>query len=175
MPPQRPMDITVKTKRCRSPLSSTDIRHAARLMLKAAGVRRAELSIVLLSGREIRTLNRKYLGHDRVTDVISFNLSGTRDEGRRTIDERFPRSSSIVLSSFRPSSSRPACIDGEICICPAEARRNARAYGEPLKRELLRYLAHGILHLLGWDDATAEQRRKMRVREDELLAEANIQ
>jgi rRNA maturation RNase YbeY len=139
-------------------------------MLKAVGVRQAELSVVFLPGREMRALNRKYLGHDRVTDVISFNLSGTRDEGRRAIDERFPRSSSFVLSSFRPSSSSPACIDGEIYICPTEARRNARAYGEPLKRELLRYLAHGILHLLGFDDATVAERERMRELEDKLLS-----
>jgi probable rRNA maturation factor len=66
------------------------------------------------------------------------------------------------------------CIDGEIYICPAEARRNARLYGEPFKRELLRYLAHGILHLLGFDDASGVGRKRMRALEDELLAKVNI-
>jgi rRNA maturation RNase YbeY len=39
-----------------------------------------------------------------------------------------------------------------------------------LKRELLRYLAHGILHLLGFDDATVAERERMRELEDKLLS-----
>ena len=108
-----------------------------------SGVRGAELSIVFVPGRVIRRLNKSSLGHDYVTDVITFDLSERSDGGS---------------------------VDGEIYICLEEARRNARAYGEPLGRELLRYVAHGILHLLGQDDVTARQRALMRAREDELLA-----
>ncbi len=101
----------------------------------------AELSLVFVTGSRIRTVNRARLGHDYVTDVITFDLG-----------------------------SIPGRIDGEIYICPAEARRNARIYGEPEEHEILRYVAHGILHLLGQDDATLKQRAAMRMREDELLA-----
>lgn len=113
------------------------------MFLTHSGVNAAELSLVFVTGSRIRAVNRARLGHDYVTDVITFNLG----EG-------------VV----------PGRIDGEIYICPAEARRNARIYGEPEERELLRYLAHGILHLLGQDDATLKQRAAMRAREEAWLA-----
>jgi probable rRNA maturation factor len=77
-----------------------------------------------------------------VTDVITFDL-GDRGSG---------------------------LFEGEIVICPSEAARNARAFGEPFEREILRYVAHGILHLRGHDDATEKQRAAMRQEEDEMLA-----
>jgi rRNA maturation RNase YbeY len=136
-------------------------------MLKRAGVWRAELSIVFVSGREIRALNRKYLGHDRVTDVIAFDLSlESRAKRSENKTRKIRTTASTALCSNRYA---PCSIDGEIYICPAEARRNARSYGEPFKSELLRYLAHGILHLVGFDDATVARREQMRKLEDELL------
>ncbi|MEI6437546.1 MAG: rRNA maturation RNase YbeY [Candidatus Omnitrophota bacterium] len=111
-----------------------------RAMLTAAGVRSCDLSIVFLTGAEMRKLNRESLGHDYVTDVITFDLG-----------------------------SVGKVLEGEIYICPAEARRNAREFGEPVGRELLRYVAHGILHLLGHDDATRVKREAMRRQEDRLL------
>ena len=111
-------------------------------MLKRAKIRRGSLSIVFLTDRAMRALNRKALGHDYVTDVITFDLS---------------------------MGTAPDSIDGEIYVCPVEARRNAARYGEPLEREVFRYIAHGILHLLGYDDATADDRDLMHQLEDRLL------
>ncbi|MBF0618910.1 MAG: rRNA maturation RNase YbeY [Candidatus Omnitrophica bacterium] len=111
---------------------------AARDMLKKCGVRRARLSIVLLSDKAMRALNKKALGHDYVTDVITFDLSSD-------------------------------VLEGEIYVCPGEAKRNAALYGEPVERELLRYVAHGILHLSGFDDASDKERLHMRIEEDRLL------
>ncbi len=90
----------------------------------------------------MRRLNRERLGHDHVTDIITFDL---RDHAR-------------------------APFDGELVICPAEAYRNARLFGEAPRREVLRYVAHGILHLLGHDDATPGERALMRRKEDEMLS-----
>lgn len=90
----------------------------------------------------MRRLNRERLGHDHVTDIITFDL---RDHAR-------------------------APIDGELLICPERAYRNARAYAESPRREVLRYVAHGILHLLGYDDASPEERARMHRLEDEMLS-----
>jgi probable rRNA maturation factor len=120
------------------------IADASRQLLRAAGVRRAEISVVCLSGTKMRQLNRKHLGHDYVTDVVTFDLSvGAVHE--------------------------PPVLCGEIYICSTEAVRNAKLYGESVGREILRYVAHGILHLLGSDDETPAQRERMRRQEDELL------
>lgn len=126
--------------RLRERFPAAVIRRAAVIFLKQHRVTSGHLSIVLVTGRLIRKINKSHLGHDHVTDIITFDL---RDKGM---------------------------FEGELLICPAEAARNARAFGEPLEREVLRYVAHGILHLLGHDDATARQRAAMRREEDELLA-----
>ncbi|MBF0569976.1 MAG: rRNA maturation RNase YbeY [Candidatus Omnitrophica bacterium] len=131
-------------------MSADSVRSVAEKMLRKVGVRQAELSIVFLTGAAMRRLNRESLGHDFVTDVITFDLA---DVGRKKDRKKY------CLS-----------VDGEICVCPAEAVRNARLYGEPVERELLRYVAHGILHLLGHDDHSPAARQRMRQKEDELLA-----
>ena len=123
-------------------LTAAIIERAALLFLAYHKVAPAALSLVFVTGRIIRKINQVHLGHDYVTDIITFDL---RDQGSRS-------------------------FDGELVICLSEAVRNARVFGEPLEREILRYVAHGILHLLGHDDATDKQRAAMRRREDELLA-----
>jgi probable rRNA maturation factor len=168
------MDIAVKTQRTRIPLKQRDVERSAVLMLKKAGVRSAELSIVFLDAPAMRLLNRKHLGHDSVTDVVTFDL---RDSTGAPVHQctSAPVSAGVVraqnksVSGARVLWCSGALLEGEIYICPAEARRNAKRYGEPVKRELLRYLAHGILHLLGCDDSTASERERMRALEDELL------
>lgn len=117
------------------------IKRAAEIFLVSLGVRTASLTIILVSGKDIRRINKAHLGHDFITDVITFDLS--EDKAR---------------------------VDGEIYICLTEAARNARVYKEPLKREILRYVAHGILHLRGHDDGSERQRDAMRRQEDRLLA-----
>ena len=123
-------------------LSADRIRQAACIMLASLRIKSANLSLIFVTGRTMRRINRAHLGHDFVTDVVTFDLHDQDSTG----------------------------MDGELVICPAEALRNARALGEPLEREVLRYVAHGILHLFGHDDATARARAAMRREEDELLA-----
>lgn len=122
------------------------IQHNTAALLTAAGITQAHLSVVLLEGRAMRALNKKSLGHDYVTDVITFDYS----EGG--------------------AGKKPDSIDGEIFICPAEARRNARELAEPLAKEMLRYVVHGVLHLQGHDDASPAERLAMRAQEDHCLA-----
>jgi len=123
-------------------LSADIIERAAALFLAHQGITAATLSLVFVTGGTIRKINNSHLGHDHVTDIITFDL--------------------------RSRARGP--FEGELFICPAEAARNARAFGEPLERETLRYVAHGILHLLGYDDATEKQRAVMRREEDKMLA-----
>jgi probable rRNA maturation factor len=144
------MDITVKLHESSAPvLSSLMIKRSLGTFLRHCGVKDATVSVVFVSGRTMRKINKKYLGHDFVTDVITFDYSLSR--GNRL--------------------SRCLFIDGEIFVCPQEAVRNAKVFGVPVKREILRYLAHGILHLLGQEDATKKQRMLMQEKENDLLAQ----
>lgn len=58
---------------------------------------------------------------------------------------------------------------GEILICPAVAQAEAALHGHSYEQELLFYMIHGLLHLLGWDDRTTAQRRAMHRAQSRLL------
>jgi probable rRNA maturation factor len=102
----------------------------------------AELSVVLLTDGRIRTLNRSWRGKDRATDVLSFPISE-------------PAGSGSLL--------------GDVIISLDTATRRARADGRRVGEELDRYLAHGLLHLLGYDHERAEDARVMAAQEAALV------
>jgi probable rRNA maturation factor len=81
----------------------------------------------------MRTLNREWLGHDRVTDVIAFGL--TQPDGTTV---------------------------GDVYVCRAAAQREARRRGIAVREELVRLVVHGTLHVLGHDhpDGGAEARER---------------
>ena len=103
-----------------------------------------ELSIVLADHATVRELNRQWLGHDYETDVVSFSLDEAALADRR--------------------------IDGEIYVDLDTAAERAPDFSVSFEDEVLKYVLHGLLHLMGHDDATEEQRAAMRVLEDHYLA-----
>jgi len=86
-----------------------------------------QLSIAIIGPARIRQLNKKYLGKNRATDVLSFP----------------------ELKNFKVGESVKNL--GEIVICPREVKKNAKRFDSPFEKELARVLIHGILHLLGYD------------------------
>ncbi|MFN0157878.1 MAG: rRNA maturation RNase YbeY [Bacteroidota bacterium] len=102
-------------------------------------IRNAEVSVVLVGSRRIRTLNRQYLKHDYVTDVISFTLESGEN------------------------------LEGEIYVNLDRATHQAKTFGVTPAHEAARLVVHGALHLTGYDDATARQKEKMAKREDVYL------
>jgi probable rRNA maturation factor len=112
---------------------------AVRCALAGEGVRSAGISIVGVNDRRCQRLNRTFLGHDYVTDVISFPL------------EDVPR------------------LEGEIYINLDRARVQAGEYRVSTRQELARLAIHGTLHLTGFDDRTRAQAARMHAREDAVL------
>jgi probable rRNA maturation factor len=99
-------------------------------LLSEAGAKRASLSILLCGDRRMRTLNRTWRRIDRPTDVLSFLP--------------FAESPSSLSSPFL----------GDLVIDVPYAARQARRRGHPASREVQILLAHGLLHLLGYDHET---------------------
>lgn len=95
------------------------------------------LEINFVKSETILKINKEYLNHDYVTDVISFNYSNENNN-----------------------------LDGEIFICSEIARENAKIYNESYDDELKRLIIHGVLHLIGYDDKKLTQRNKMKQIED---------
>jgi rRNA maturation RNase YbeY len=85
-------------------------------------------------------MNRRFLGHDYTTDVICFRL-GT-----------------------------PGRLEGEVYVNLDRAHVQAGEYGVTHGHEAARLVIHGTLHLAGYDDRTPAKARRMRRREDQILA-----
>ena len=105
------------------------LERAVRATLVAEGVERAEVSLTLLEDEEIQALNRRYLGKDRPTDVIAFDLA---DEGEAPL--------------------------GDVYVGVEQARRQADEVGVELTEELVRLAVHGTLHVLGHDHPDGPER-----------------
>ncbi len=107
-----------------------------------------ELSIVISDDATVRELNRRYRGIDESTDVLSFEMGEDAD---------------FV------TPEKDADLLGEVVISYPTAARQAEEAGHSAHDEVSHLLVHGILHLLGYDHASAAAARVMREREDELL------
>ncbi len=112
-----------------------------RSVLEHEKVAAAALSIVIMDDPAIHALNRRHLGHDWETDVITFPLSAAEDP----------------------------TLAGEIVVSAETAIRQAVEHGHEAAYEIGLYLAHGILHLLGHDDHAAADRLEMRRKEAEIM------
>ena len=116
------------------------MRSVAHTVLADAGIHAAQISIAIVDDRAIRPLNRKYLDHDFATDVLSFVLEQNADH-----------------------------LEGEVVASAETAARVADGLDWTADDELLLYVVHGVLHLVGHDDATDQQRDAMRELEREIL------
>jgi len=123
-----------------------------------------EVSIIFVTDKEIREINRDFRDKDAVTDVISFPLLA--DESTGIIAKK--------LKSFAiPSNIDPATKNlnmGDIYICLKRAKEQALEYGHSLEREVSFLALHGLLHLFGFDHIDEYDKCLMRLKEEEILS-----
>jgi len=112
-----------------------------RHVLEAEDATPVHVSVVLADHDTVRRLNAAYLDHDYNTDVLSFSL---QEEDAST-------------------------AEGEVYVDLDTAAERHEEFDTTFEREAYRYVLHGVLHLLGYDDATEEGRQTMRALEDEYL------
>jgi probable rRNA maturation factor len=123
-----------------------------------------DLVVYLVAGPEMTRLNEAFLHHKGSTDVITFDYA-----------ERVGQASCLSTSGARVQlikDRRDACptlLHGEIFVCLDEAVSQARRFHTTWQSELVRYIVHGVLHLLGYDDRDARTRRRMKGMEDTLV------
>lgn len=122
------------------------LKQVAESVLRDGGIADGSLSIALVDDAAIHALNRKYLAHDDPTDVLSFVLEREGDH-----------------------------LEGEVIASTETALRAAADFGWPAEDELLLYIVHGTLHLVGYDDATDELRSQMRAAERKHLAALGLE
>ena len=127
------------------PITERAIRSTVRAALAHGGRRGLDVEVALVSDRHLAAIHGRFLGDPSPTDVISFDL-GEDGVG-------------------------PAA---EIYVSVDRARAVARERGEPIERELALYLAHGALHLCGFDDRSERERARMRAAETAVLGELGL-
>lgn len=111
------------------------------------GIAEAELGITLVGTKEMARINWQFLQHEGSTDVITFDHLEKRkaENGKRKI------------------------LHGELFICVDDAIQQAKLFGTSWQSETVRYVVHGVLHLLGHDDLKPHLRRTMKREENRLI------
>lgn len=98
------------------------------------------ISLAIVDDAEIHRVNREFLQHDYPTDVISFD-----------------------------TTESDALLEGEIVVSAEMAKRVAQENGWNPEHELLLYVVHGMLHIVGLNDKTSSETKKMRRAEREYM------
>jgi probable rRNA maturation factor len=147
------LHLAVRTKLGQG-IRRAEIERRLERMMTALNLHDTELSVVLTDDDQIRQLNHRYRKKNRPTDVLAFSLNA--GEGVPRLPAAMPR------------------LMGDVIVSVETARKQANKAGQPLLDELSMLLAHGILHLLGWDHTTRASDEAMR-RETARLQKAAVQ
>ena len=135
------MKITIKNLQNKLPLGQTKIKNLIRRILKGENITASGwINICFVDNALIKKFNSKFLKSRSSTDVLAFNLGNKRK---------------IMLA--------------DIMISTDQAILQARSFKTTPGYELLLYVAHGLLHILGFDDHSPEQTKLMRKKESEYV------
>ena len=115
-----------------------------------------EISLVITGKKRIRSLNKKYRGMDKITDVLSFG----NDPVNKTAKNK-------IVKFVNPPDD--TLYLGEIFICYSQAVKQAKQKKHSVKKEMAVLLIHGILHLLGYDHKEDYEKSEMKIKEVEIL------
>jgi len=114
-----------------------------RATVEKEGFSVGEIAVIFTSDDYLLDMNRKYLGHDYPTDIITFDY----------------------WDVFEPKA-----LSGDLFISVAAVEANARDFDAKMGDELLRVIIHGVLHLCGHKDESGTERKAMRAREEHYLS-----
>ncbi len=126
------LHITITNQQRTLPVDRRRIRSTLRAILKEHGIRQAEIGVAVVDDPTIAGLHGEFLGDGTPTDVLSF-----------------------------PLASGDGPIEGEVVVSAETAAAAAPRFRLTPADELLLYVIHGTLHLLGYDDTTAARRAAM--------------
>jgi len=157
------MDIAILNRQRVRKINLRLLKKIVNALLAELEIKKAEIGICLVAAPEMTRLNETFLKHKGSTDVIAFDYQ-----------DSVGQASSLSHSKIRKVRDRqdvcPA-LQGEIFVCVDEAVLQARKFGTSWQSEVIRYMVHGVLHLLGFDDSSAGTRRKMKREENRQLRE----
>jgi probable rRNA maturation factor len=145
------MNIAIANRQRTKKVNARLLRQIVEGLFAELEVINAELGINLVGAREMTLINENFLQHEGSTDVITFDHS-------------------VAESGIPEAESKSrAQLHGELFVCVDEAVRQAREFKASWQSEVVRYVVHGVLHLVGHDDLKPHRRRKMKREENRLL------
>ena len=118
-----------------------EIRALLKKICKKENKKISFINCVFCSDNRLLEINKKYLNHVSLTDVVTFDFTLNKKN-----------------------------LEGDIYISVDRVKENATKYKEPFKTELLRIIIHGLLHLIGFSDKTKEDKNIMTLKENEYLS-----
>ena len=145
-PPESPYQVLIANQQSALPLDEPKLINAVRSVFEESQLQSASISLALVDDPTMHELNREYLDHDYPTDVLSFVLEC---DGTHVV--------------------------GQLIASVDTAVENAGQYGWTPTEELLLYVVHGSLHLVGYDDRQPEEREAMREAESAHLHKLGIE
>ncbi|MDM8001629.1 MAG: rRNA maturation RNase YbeY [Bacteroidota bacterium] len=116
------------------------IKKIAGRIISDAGMKAGIVDVVITGDEKVYEINREFLGHDYLTDIITFDYK------------------------------KGSTVNGEIYISADRVKENAGEFGVSAGAEMRRVIFHGFLHLCGYDDRTAGEKKKMTEMEEMYLA-----
>lgn len=128
------------------PLTESTAKAILEIIAEQEQVTFSFVELVYVNEQEIVRINTEHLDRSYVTDTISFRYDDDAE----------------------PSES--AGIEGTLFCCAQRIKEQASEFNEPIEREFRRIFIHGLLHLIGYQDAEPEQKSEMSRLEDTYLA-----
>ncbi len=138
------MNVIIANRQRTKKINRRLLKQIANVLLAELEVNTAELGINIVAEREMTSINETFLQHEGSTDVITFDHT-----------------------DGAPGVTRPT-LHGELFVCVDEAVSQAKRFKTNWQSEIVRYIIHGILHLLGHDDHRVAARHKMKREENRL-------
>lgn len=120
------------------------------------------LELLFVSEGEIKDLNARERGIDRVTDVLSFPAM------------ELAAGEEIFSEEHGECIEEDRLLLGSIVICTQRAREQAEEYGHSVEREIGYLTVHGVLHCLGYDHEVEEEKAVMRKKEEEIMGKIGL-
>lgn len=141
-----PSEISITNEQKSVRISVKRMTALIRFLFDAEQVRGKGISVLFCDDKKIKLLHKQYMSLNTVTDVMAF--PGDED--------------------FCPGSEGYL---GDVVVSAERAKAVASAYREPVIRETERYVVHGILHLLGYDDKAEKKKKIMIARQEAILSQ----
>ncbi len=144
-PTAQQYQVTLSNEQSEHVIDTSQLKQAVELVLSDSPYATGEVHVVVVDDPTIHALNRQFLNHDYPTDVLSFVMEETE-----------------------------VSLEGEIIVSADTAAASAKDYNWTRADELLLYVIHGTLHLVGYRDKTPDEVVEMRTAEKRFLTKLGI-